>query len=140
MFCRPTGQPLHAAGAPYRPLHVTRHTHASPLLSVGADLRVVQQVLGHTQVALTGDTYTHVLPALSRATAARLNAVLPPLPSPAVSPPQCVRDPRALPTPSHGLERSSGPRRGCCTRAVGADAATQIGIKIGINRRPRPRV
>ena len=41
-----------------------RHTAASHLLARGVHPKVVQERLGHSTIALTLDTYSHVLPAL----------------------------------------------------------------------------
>lgn len=44
--------------------HDLRHTHATLMLSNGVPAKVVSERLGHSSIALTLDTYSHVLPAL----------------------------------------------------------------------------
>ncbi|MGI5246045.1 site-specific integrase [Dactylosporangium sp. CA-139066] len=76
VFTRPDGQPFHpnsltkrlrylitAAGLPPVRLHDLRHGTASLAHTAGADLKTVQDQLGHASIVLTADTYTSVLPA-----------------------------------------------------------------------------
>jgi integrase len=67
---------LAAAKLPNIRLHDLRHSCATLLLAQGVSPRVVMETLGHSQISLTLNTYTHVLPALQRDAAARMNAVL----------------------------------------------------------------
>jgi integrase len=46
------------------------------MLHQGASPKVVQEVLGHTNPAVTMQVYSHVLPGLTRAAADRLDEVL----------------------------------------------------------------
>ena len=50
--------------------HDLRHTHATQLLKEGVHPKVVSERLGHATVAITLDTYSHVLPGLQRRLAA----------------------------------------------------------------------
>jgi integrase len=75
VFTRPDGQPYHPnylthrlqylikrCGLPPVRLHDLRHGAASLAHAAGADLKTIQDQLGHASVVLTADTYTTVLP------------------------------------------------------------------------------
>jgi integrase len=51
---------LKRAGLPSLPIHSTRHTHAVLLLEAGADLKYVQERLGHGSIQITSDVYSHI--------------------------------------------------------------------------------
>ncbi|MCW2607896.1 MAG: site-specific integrase [Frankiales bacterium] len=53
---------LAAAGVRDARLHDARHTAATLLLEQGVDVRVVMEILGHSQIALTMNTYQDVMP------------------------------------------------------------------------------
>jgi integrase len=61
--------------------HDLRHTSATLLLSAGVHPKVVQERLGHSQISVTLDTYSHVLPTMQRDAANKLDQVLAPLDS-----------------------------------------------------------
>jgi integrase len=46
------------------------------LLAQGVGPRTIMEALGHSQISLTLNTYSHVLPALQREAAAKLDAIL----------------------------------------------------------------
>lgn len=64
---------LKKAGLPDIRFHDLRHGHATWLLSLGEHPKVVQERLGHAQIALTLDVYSHVLPTVQRKAADSLN-------------------------------------------------------------------
>ncbi|WP_116051240.1 tyrosine-type recombinase/integrase [Amycolatopsis palatopharyngis] len=66
-----------AAELPPVRLHDLRHGAATVMLAAGADLKLVQELLGHSTIAVTADTYTHVLPELARDTAEAAAAIVP---------------------------------------------------------------
>ncbi len=49
-----------------------RHTFATLMLEQGENPKVVQEILGHSQITHTMDTYSHVTPNMQRAAFARL--------------------------------------------------------------------
>lgn len=67
---------LEAAGLPVQPFHNLRHASASFLLARAAHPRVVSETLGHSQIGLTMNVYSHVLPSLERDAADRMDALL----------------------------------------------------------------
>jgi integrase len=67
---------LAAAGLPHQRFHDLRHACASLLLAQGVPARVVMETLGHSEISLTLNTYSHVLPSLGREAAARMDEVL----------------------------------------------------------------
>jgi integrase len=56
-------------------LHDLRHSCASLLLSQNVHPRVVMELLGHSQISLTMNTYSHVVPSLMREAAEKMNVV-----------------------------------------------------------------
>ena len=57
---------LTKAGLPHFRVHDLRHFCASLLLAQGVPLKVVSDILGHTQISITADLYTHVLPGVRK--------------------------------------------------------------------------
>lgn len=89
VFTTKTGQPiepsnltktfkalLDRAGVRKVRFHDLRHTAATFLLAQGVDPRTIMETLGHSQISLTLDTYSHVLPELQRRAAERMNELL----------------------------------------------------------------
>jgi integrase len=90
VFCNPSGGPLRrshfhqdcfkplltAAGLPAIRFHDLRHTSATLLLSAGVHPKVVQERLGHSQISVTLDTYSHVLPTMQVEAASKLDTYL----------------------------------------------------------------
>jgi len=79
VFVRPDGSPIHPGYASCRfrllvsqvdvppiRLHDLRHGAASIAHEAGADLKTLQDLLGHSSIVITADTYTSVLPFAQR--------------------------------------------------------------------------
>jgi integrase len=56
--------------------HDLRHTCASLLLAQGVPPRVVMDVLGHSQLSITTDLYSHVMPTALREAAEAIDRAL----------------------------------------------------------------
>ena len=57
---------LKEAGIPHVRFHDLRHSAATILLTMGVHPKVVQELLGHSQIGMTMDTYSHVLPSMQK--------------------------------------------------------------------------
>jgi len=64
------------AGLPWVRLHDLRHAFATFLLDQGEELRTVMDLLGHSTIRLTADTYGHVLPSRARSAVDAIDRVL----------------------------------------------------------------
>jgi integrase len=67
---------LTAAKLPRIRIHDLRHICATLLLAQDVHSKVVQEILGHSQISLTLDTYSHVLPHVGREAAQQMDALL----------------------------------------------------------------
>jgi integrase len=90
LYTEPDGTPIHPATVtdtfntlvaeadlpPIR-LHDLRHGAATLALAAGVDLKVVQDMLGHSSLAITADTYTSVLTELAHQAADAIAARIP---------------------------------------------------------------
>ncbi len=89
VFCTHQGRPLgwrnvtrkfkkHLMTAGLRAIrfHDLRHTNATLLLEAGIHPKIVQERLGHSDVAITLNVYSHVMPTLGRDGAEQLRDVL----------------------------------------------------------------
>jgi integrase len=67
---------LEQAGLPRQRFHDLRHGCASLLLAAGVPPRTIMGVLGHSQISLTLNTYSHLSPALEQDAADALDRML----------------------------------------------------------------
>ena len=89
VFCQVNGNPrdersvqrgfervLRSAGLSHIRFHDLRHTHASLLLKAGVNPKIVSERLGHASVSFTLDVYSHVMPGLQEAAAAKFESLM----------------------------------------------------------------
>lgn len=89
VFCTALGTPLNPskvlerfktvlkkAGLPAMRFHDLRHSAATMLLSMGVHPKVVQELLGHNQISMTMDIYSHVLPTMHQDAMSKMNDAL----------------------------------------------------------------
>ena len=75
-FIRHFKQVLKECGLPDLTVHGIRHSHASLLLASGVNPKIVQERLGHSTIALTLDTYSHVIPSLQDEVAKKFDQIM----------------------------------------------------------------
>ncbi len=67
---------LKRAGLPDTRFHDLRHTCATLLLTKDVHPKIVSEMLGHSSIAITLDTYSHVIPGMQEAAASAMEDVL----------------------------------------------------------------
>src|SRR5206468_6039314 len=89
IFCTSHGSPFHVtyilnsfrsllkkASLPRIRFHDMRHSAATLLLSMGTHPKVVQEILGHSNIRMTMDIYSHVLPSMQKDAMTKLSRAL----------------------------------------------------------------
>ena len=66
------------SGQPRIRLHDVRHTHATLALRAGIHPKVVSERLGHANISITLDVYSHAIPAMEEEAAAKIAALFMP--------------------------------------------------------------
>jgi len=75
-FTRRFQQLVRKAEVPYIRPHDLRHTNATMMLRQGTHMKIVQERLGHANVSMTMDLYSHVSPDLQNAAALNLENLI----------------------------------------------------------------
>ncbi len=71
------GRLIKQAGLPPIRVHDLRHGAATLALASGVEMKVVQDMLGHSSITITSDTYTSVLPQVARSAAEATAGMVP---------------------------------------------------------------
>lgn len=89
VFCNEAGQPFNpdyisrqfrvdqtSAKLPAIRFHDLRHGHATQLLELGEDIKIISDRLGHSSINITADTYAHVREKMQRSASTKLGKTL----------------------------------------------------------------
>ncbi len=68
---------LKRAGLPRLRIHDLRHTAATHLMTNHVNPKVVQELLGHSTISITLDTYSHVLQPLAKEASGLMSSLIP---------------------------------------------------------------
>ena len=66
---------MKTSGQPRIRLHDLGHTHATLALQAGIHPKVVSERLGHANISITLDVYSHAIPAMEEEAAAKIAAL-----------------------------------------------------------------
>ena len=66
---------LEDAGLPQIRFHDLRRSAATIMLNMGVHPKVVQELLGHSSISMTLDTYSHMLPSMQQEAMDKLNGL-----------------------------------------------------------------
>ncbi|MCL4474294.1 MAG: site-specific integrase [Actinobacteria bacterium] len=72
-FSKTFAQIIRKTGLPVCRLHDLRHSHATSLLAQNTNPKIVSERLGHANINITLDTYSHVLPGLQEEAVLKVN-------------------------------------------------------------------
>ena len=114
-------------------LHELRHTQATQLIGAGVDFKTVQTRLGHADVSLTINTYTHAIPANDRKAADLIASITGTPKAPAVKAkrgnskrrPRVQISPRI--SPADSLQKKTGQRQSSDLRILGSPYRIRTG-------------
>lgn len=89
VMCTPSGTPINPANVrrglntliqkaavPKIHFHDLRHTHATLLLAKGVNVKVISERLGHSNIKITLDIYSHVLPTMQEDAVNKIEEIL----------------------------------------------------------------
>jgi integrase len=114
------------AGLPPVRLHDLRHGAATLALASGANLKVVSEMLGHSSIGITANTYTSVLPELAREAAEAAVRLVPRASSRPRGPISAPSRPPEESEGSNGEDKTAGESGGRGIRTHGDIAATAV--------------
>ena len=69
------GKLVKGAGLPHLPFHDLRHSAATILISMGVHAKVIQELLGHSDIAITLGIYGHLFPTMGQGVAEKWDGV-----------------------------------------------------------------
>lgn len=66
---------IEASGVPRIPFHGLRHSHATMLLQLGENIKIISDRLGHSDIKVTLSIYSHLLPSMQKQVVSKLDGL-----------------------------------------------------------------